>query len=102
MRYFLLTFAAGISIALTGCIQVGRSFDVAGVDRLTPGVSTINDAERLLGEPTTIQTNPANGHQALIWRYVYGTGLGTGGGEQAIVSFDRYGRMIAVLQRTKL
>jgi hypothetical protein len=71
-------------------------------DQLTPGVSTEADAERLLGEPITVEHNPQNRHELLIWRYAYGTGLGTGGGQTLAISFDEKGKMIAILQRTKL
>jgi hypothetical protein len=102
MGYSSRAFVIGIGVALAGCAQVGRTFDIANADRLVPGVSTEADAKGLLGEPITIQRNPGNGHEALVWQYVYGTGLGTGGGQKLVISFDEKGKMIAIIQRTKL
>jgi hypothetical protein len=91
-----------IGLVLAGCVSVGRDFDIAKADQLIPGVSTEADAKRLLGEPITVQRNPENRHDLFIWQNVYGTGLGTGGGQKLAISFDEKGKMIAILQRTKL
>jgi hypothetical protein len=98
----LFAVLALIGLLPAGCAHVGRNFDITSADQLTPGVSTEADAKRLLGEPITVQRNPENGHDLLVWQYVYGTGLGAGGGQKLAISFDEKGKMIAIIQRTQL
>ena len=38
-----------LTMALAACVTVGTKFDVAKVDQLTPGVSTMGEATTLLG-----------------------------------------------------
>jgi hypothetical protein len=102
MRKSMFTVTFGVGLALAGCAQIGRTFDISNADRLVPGVSTEADAKALLGEPVTVPRNPQDGHKALVWQYVFGTGLGTSGGQKLVISFDEKGKMIAVLQKTKL
>lgn len=101
-NFFAVCVLALIGVTPLGCAHVGREFDISNADQLTPGVSTEADAKRLLGESITVQRNPENGHEALVWTYAYGTGLGTGGGQKLAISFDEKGKMIAIIQRTKL
>ena len=91
-----------IAVALAGCASIGHDFDISKTSQLSPGVSTEADARQLLGEPLTVEKNPANGHDLLVWQYAYGTGLGTGGGKKLAISFDEKGKMIAIIQKTQL
>jgi hypothetical protein len=95
-------FAVALTAALTlsGCVS-GNSFDMSKASELTPGVSTEQDAIRLLGEPASIVTNPQNQHRALVWAYGYGTPIG-GGGRGLTISFDANGRMLQIIQQTKM
>lgn len=102
MRNLLLSTLIFACSLIAGCASVGRDFDITKADQLTPGVSTEADAKQLFGEPITTQRNPDNGHELLVWQYAYGTGLGTGGGQKLAISFDEKGKMIAILQRTKI
>lgn len=91
-------------LALAGCVysQIGRRFDISKVSELRPGVSTEQDARRLFGDPLSVTTSPQNGHQLLVWEYVYGTALATGGGAKLAISFDASGRMLQIIQETDL
>jgi hypothetical protein len=97
----ILTMIAACAL-LTGCIQIGTRFDTSKVDQLQPSVSTEADAEALLGKAMSVTTNPDNDHHLLVWQYVYGTALATGGGKQLAISFDEHGRMIKILRRMEL
>jgi outer membrane murein-binding lipoprotein Lpp len=92
--------ALAATLVLAGCVS-GRTFDASKVDQLSAGVSTEQDAIRLLGEPVSVVTNPQNQHRAFVWAYAYGTPIG-GGGRGLTISFDADGRMIQVIQQTKL
>ena len=96
--------AAVAIVFLSACVysQQGNLFDINNADRLQPGISTIADAKALLGEPVTVQTNPDNNHQLLIWQYAYGTAVAVGGGAKLAISFDENGKMIKIIQRTKV
>jgi hypothetical protein len=82
------------------CSTVGHNFDFAKVDQLVPETSTISDATRLFGKPTTTHYH-ANGTKLLVWQYAQGTALGTGKGKILMVLFDRNDRMIRVVSRTE-
>jgi outer membrane protein assembly factor BamE (lipoprotein component of BamABCDE complex) len=92
-----------LALCLSGCVysQTGTRFDMSKADQLTPGISTEDDAERLLGKPISVVTNP-NGHQVFIWAYSYGTALAIGGGKQLVIAFDENGTMIKIAQRTEI
>lgn len=100
MKHVALGAIGLAAVLMAGCISTGHKFDMAAADQLKPGISTETDAISLLGEPTSREHNPVNGHDGLIWKYAYGTGIGTGAGQALAISFDERGKMIAVLQRT--
>ena len=87
------------ALTLAGCVyqQLGTRFDPELISRLTPGISTEQDAINLLGKPAALSTN-ADGSQLLQWQYVYGTAIGIGGGAHAAILFGRDGKMIRVTQ----
>jgi hypothetical protein len=93
-----------MALVLSGCVysQIGNRFDISKSSLLKSGVSTEQDARSLFGEPISITTNPQNGHQLLIWQYVYGTALATGGGAKLAISFDASGRMLQIIQEVDL
>jgi hypothetical protein len=71
---------------LSGCMTVGKKFDISKVDQLQPGVSTEADAKALFGEPTSVSANPDNHHELLQWVYSQGTLVG-GNGSHLAISF---------------
>jgi regulator of RNase E activity RraA len=98
------TVATVALLFLCACVysQVGNRFNIDKADQLQPGISTVADAKALLGEPVTVQTNPENNHQLLIWQYAYGTAIAVGGGAKLGIAFDENGKMIKIIQRTKV
>ena len=99
MKKWLFVFAA--SFMLLSCMTVGNKFDISKVDQLQPGISTEDDAIKLFGNPTSVSTNPDNKHELLQWIYSQGTLVG-GNGAHLAISFDKNGKMIAVIQQTKI
>jgi outer membrane protein assembly factor BamE (lipoprotein component of BamABCDE complex) len=97
VRYLLVS----LLLLVTACASQGNQFDMDKARQLEPGVSTVEDAEHLIGKPISVTTNP-NGHQVLIWMYAYGTGLGASGAKRLIISFDENGKMIRIAQETKI
>lgn len=65
----LRQFCVVVMIALlAGCATVGEEFDIALVDKLEPGVATIDDAVALLG-PYSTQAVNSNGAKAYGWTH---------------------------------
>jgi outer membrane protein assembly factor BamE (lipoprotein component of BamABCDE complex) len=87
-------------MAVSACTTVGNKFDISKVDQLKPGVSTIADAQSLLGAPTS-KSEMADHAELLQWQYVQGTVVGGSASHTAIL-FDRYGKMVRVTLRTQL
>lgn len=83
-----------------GCVTIGHRFDSRKVDLLVPGVSTIQDATTLLGEPSAESTYP-DGSRLLQWQYVQGTPVG-GSGEHVAILFDVGGLMVRVTHRSRI
>ena len=83
----IITFVAA-------CTTVGNKFDPQDINLLTPQVSTISDATKLLGPPMAQSALP-NGAMLYQWQYVQGTLVGGSGAHVAIV-FDAEGTMVKV------
>jgi hypothetical protein len=99
-RFYMLTACWVLASAGVACSTIGHNFDFAKVDQLVPGTSTIADATRLFGKPTTTHY-PADSTKLLMWQYAQGTALGTGKGKILMVLFDRNDRMVRVVSRTE-
>lgn len=98
MRRIVLAGALGLS----ACVSIGSKFDISKADQLKPGISTEADAKALFGAPVATDTVAATRHDILTWQYSYGTGIGTGGGENLKVEFDQDGKMIAIVHRAEV
>lgn len=83
--------ALALSLLLSACVSVGKDFDPSLVTRLTPGISTLDDAVRLLGKPTGITQHP-DGSQSASWVYT-SHGLGTSVVKTLAVHFDSAGHV---------
>ncbi|WP_457447826.1 hypothetical protein [Roseateles sp. P5_E4] len=61
---------AGLAAALllSACAAVGTDFDPALVAKMTPNVSTLDDAAKLLGNPTSVTQHP-DGSKSANWVY---------------------------------
>ena len=53
---------------LTGCATIGKEIDTSLIDQMQVGVSTKEDAIRVLGKPT-ILTSSSSGISILGWNY---------------------------------
>lgn len=97
-RRFLGVAIAACAAALAGCATQGTPFNASAVSALQPGVTTLDEAIRLLGPPHAV-TPQANGHRTAMWMYAEST-LGTGKTDQVLVDFDARGLMLRPVQRT--
>lgn len=87
-------------VALSACTTIGKKFDIAKVDQLEPGVSTIADAVKLLG-PSTAESSLANNSKLLQWQYSQGSIVASSGAHVAIL-FDQAGRMVRITHKFNL
>jgi len=77
-----------------GCTTIGSKFDMAAIDRLQPGVSTISDAVALLG-PYSTQAANSSGVRVYGWTYAQGNGLtGKVESQSVMLSFGADGRLM--------
>lgn len=88
MRFIL---ALLLLTGLTACTT--PRFDPAAARRLQPGVSTLSDAEKVLGTPTA-RSAAANGGSLVQWMDIQGSPLGRGYGAHIAILFDSDGRMV--------
>jgi hypothetical protein len=103
MKRFLIPTLA---LLLAGCATQGARMDTSKLDQLKPGVSTIADAENLLGKPQSVTRHP-DGTTTLGYSFssvqtdaksmipVVGTFLGKGttsSVEYTGLTFDKAGR----------
>src|SRR5437868_1528422 len=63
--------AAAITIVLLLACTYGRQFSYEDTKKLTPGVSTRADAERIFGPPITVSQS-TDGMTILGWTYTHG------------------------------
>lgn len=97
-RGFLAAAVLASATALAGCATQGTPFNASAVSNLQPGVTTLDEAIRLLGQPHAV-TSQANGTRTAMWMYAEST-LGTGKTDQVLVDFDSRGLMLRPVQRT--
>lgn len=100
-------FAVPVASLLSACVNTttGVKMDTSKLDQLHPGISTIAQAESLLGQPTGIAKNPdstttltyfysQNGQDAKSYIPFLGNVLGKGTHESSMtyVQFDANGK----------
>lgn len=91
----LKTIATGIAVAcLVGCVT--PKFDTQRVSQLEPGVSTLSDAVRLLGQPTS--RSAASGGALVQWMDIQGSVFQKRGAHIAIL-FDGSDKMVRVVHQ---
>lgn len=81
-------------LLLPACVSVGGGFDIARVEQLKPGVSTVDDAIRVLGTPMAESTLPS-GARILQWNAARAGIFGATASHAAIL-FDENGVMTRV------
>ncbi len=97
-KFTRLAVSATLISILGACMTVGSKFDPALADRLRPGVSTTEDATRLLG-PVRAESTYKDHSKLLQWQYVQGTPVGGSGAHLAIL-FDSAGKMVRVTHKS--
>lgn len=97
MRTTLTVSAAVLSIALAACFRYGYGHDINFDDakQLQPGVSTRADAIRIFGTPTATALR-ADGNTDLVWSYVHAIAYGPNGSKALGLTFDPFGKFMAV------
>lgn len=98
LRFICALTAALAAASLVACTTIGNKFDLAKVDQLIPGVSTVADAVRLLGPPRA-ESAMRDDAKLLQWQYVQGSVVGGSGAHVAIL-FDAMGKMVRVTHRS--
>lgn len=90
------------ALILTGCVtrQYGAKFDMAALDELQPGQTTIEQAKERLGEPASV-IKQSNGLTVLKWFHYQGGAAGTTM-SRADVLFDAEGKMMRVARKTNM
>jgi outer membrane protein assembly factor BamE (lipoprotein component of BamABCDE complex) len=85
-------------VLAVGCATQGEKLDMAAVDSMQPGVTTLADAKAKLGKPYSVTTNE-DGTKSVIWMYTH-VNLVAGTKQQAVsVVFDKNDKMVKVGQR---
>ena len=82
-----------------GCgnfVGMGHDFNVNNAHYLKPGISTEEDAQKLLGKPTSVQPAAAANPKLDEWTYAYYS-IGASKVKHVAVSFDDKGRMIKIV-----
>lgn len=83
-----------IALTLVACASAGKKFNMADVDAMIPGQTTIADAKTTLGPPST-EAVGANGNTQLGWGYSSASPLGAEV-KTVVILFDSQGKMIRV------
>lgn len=95
MKLRVLAAVAAIAFAsLGGCMTSGVKFTMAEVASLQPGVTTIDEAIRVLGQPTA-RSSYGDGGEFLQWQYTEVVYI-AGESRHVGILFDRNGRMVRV------
>ena len=89
-----------LTACLVACTTIGSQFDISKADQLTPGVSTVNDAIKLLG-PVHAESAMQNNSKLLQWQYVQGTLLG-GSSSHIAILFDASGKMVQITHKSSI
>lgn len=95
MFKFLTAFF--VAIVLTACATSGTKFNMADVDAMKPGQTTIADAKAVLGPPAN-QVNKADGTMGLVWVYSHVNPTNAQSRSVGIL-FDKDGKMIRVVTK---
>ena len=98
MSVRFVSVLAGVAL-IVGCASVGQDFDMAEVDRLQPGVTTLEQAKEKLGKPQSI-TNAADGRVGVVWVRSQAV-MGSASSKGVAILFDKDGKMIRVVKRNE-
>lgn len=96
MSIRLVNALAGIAL-IAGCASVGQDFDMTEVDRLQPGVTTLEQVKQRLGKPRRID-NTADGLVGVTWTRAQAV-MGSISTKGVTILFDKDGKMVRVVTR---
>ncbi|HUJ74937.1 MAG TPA: outer membrane protein assembly factor BamE [bacterium] len=95
----LISLVIGVTaLTLAGCVTVGRSFPAGAVDQINPGTTTIDEIQKLLGNPVRIGQEDGK----LVWTYLeYKASLGGAfQGQDLTIKFDTQNRVVSLSYNT--
>ncbi len=95
----LITIAL-LVLAVGACASAGTKFDMSQVDAMTPGVTTFDDAVKVMGKPTSQQFT-AEGKMVSVWVYAAAI-MGSASSRSVSIGFDKDGKMIRVLGKSQV
>jgi hypothetical protein len=105
-RAAAVAFSLAASVAAcTSTMTIGQPFDPSLASQFQPGVSTVEDATRLLGPRYLDSTNGAGQH-VVEWYYTQATGHSSGEasahGAMVKILFGPDGRMIRIVSMVRI
>lgn len=89
--------ALGVALAilLVGCVTtMGQDMDVSKASELKPGISTLDDAKEMFGQPGMAMNNPSQPGTCYSWTYVRAVPFGSPDVKQVHLCFDPQGRYV--------
>ncbi len=91
MKRSAITIASIFSLA---CATYGQKIDFSLVEQLQTGISTKEDAIKLLGKPNVVSVGD-NGLTVMNWTYAHANSI-TGKSESSHLTliFDKYGKLL--------
>ena len=86
--------AAGLALALSGCITIGHDFPQDAVDVVKPGTTTVDEIRKIFGNP--MRTGVEEGK--ITWTYLryHANILGDFDGKDLIVKFDDQNKVVSL------
>ena len=88
-------------LLLTSCAVIGNVYEHENINKLEERM-TEQKVTSILGAKPLARTNLENGDYRLMWKYGYGTGLGTSGGRSVRILFSSDNKMIRVVATTEV
>lgn len=95
---FKSTFLILIAFILAACASSGSKFNMADVDAMRPGQTTIEEAKAKLGPPQS-EVFAAGGGVGLVWVYFHASPFG-GESRSVGILFDKDRKMIRVTTKS--
>ena len=91
--------AASVALTFIGCASVGQDFNMADVDSLQPGISTLEQAKEKLGKPQSVGKY-GDDRTTVTWIRSQAS-IGSASSKAVAILFDRDGKMIRVVSRNE-
>ncbi len=90
----MVSLAFGVIVALAGCVTVGREFRSESVDLIKPGVTTLDEVRKMIGDP--VRTGTEDGK--IVWTYMryHANIVGDFDGKDLILKFDDQNKVLGM------